>query len=54
MSVAGLVLREDNLAVQDHELYRPILGIEAPWFVDSVELKLEAGEIHVYLRPIRG
>jgi len=36
--------------VQDHELYRRILGIEAPWFVDSVELTLEAGEIHVHLR----
>jgi len=29
--------------------YRRILGIEAPWYVDSVELKLEAGEIHVHL-----
>jgi transposase len=37
-------------AMQDHELYRRILGIEAPWFVDSVELKLERGEIHVHLR----
>jgi len=36
--------------VQDHKLYRLILGIEAPWFVDSVDLKLEVGEIHVYLR----
>ncbi len=36
--------------MQDHELYRRILGIEAPWFVDSVELKLDAGEIHVHLR----
>jgi len=27
--------------MQDHELYRRILGIEAPWYVDSVELKLE-------------
>jgi transposase len=36
--------------MQDCELYRRILGIEAPWFVDSVDLKLEAGEIHVHLR----
>jgi transposase len=36
--------------MQDHELYRRILGIEAPWLVDSVELKLEAGEIHVHLQ----
>lgn len=35
--------------MQDRELYRRILGIEAPWFVDRVELKLAAGEIHVYL-----
>src|SRR6202790_4478845 len=35
--------------MQDRELYRRILGIEAPWYVDSVELKLEAGEIHVRL-----
>jgi len=35
--------------MQDHELYRRILGIEAPWYVESVELKLEADEIHVHL-----
>jgi transposase len=36
--------------VQDHELYRRVLGIEAPWFVDAVDLRLESGEIHVCLR----
>jgi transposase len=35
--------------MQDRELYRRILGIEAPWYVESVELSLEAGEIHVRL-----
>jgi transposase len=35
--------------MQDRELYRRILGIEAPWYVESVELKLEAGEVHVHL-----
>ena len=35
--------------MQDRELYRRILGIEAPWFVDRVELKLTDGEVHVYL-----
>ena len=35
--------------MQDRELYRRILGIEAPWYVDSVELKLEQGEVHVRL-----
>jgi transposase len=35
--------------MQDRELYRRILGIEAPWQVERVEPKLESGEIHVYL-----
>ena len=35
--------------MQDHELYRRILGIEAPWQVERVELKLQKGEVHVYL-----
>ncbi|MGA9628037.1 MAG: transposase family protein [Bryobacteraceae bacterium] len=35
--------------MQDRELYRCILGIEAPWYVDSVELKLEEGVVHVRL-----
>lgn len=39
----------ENVRMQDHELYRRILGIEAPWHVESVELKLEVGEVHVYL-----
>jgi transposase len=35
--------------MQDQELYRQILGIEAPWRVERVELKLKQGEVHVYL-----
>ena len=35
--------------MQDHELYRRILGIEAPWQVERVELQLKGGEVHVYL-----
>lgn len=35
--------------MRDCELYRRILGIEAPWYVDRVELKLGEGEIHVYV-----
>jgi transposase len=35
--------------MQDCELYRQILGISAPWLVDRVELKLDAGEVHVHV-----
>jgi transposase len=35
--------------MQDRELYRQILGIEGPWFVERVELKLEQGEVHIQL-----
>ena len=35
--------------MQDRELYRQILGIESPWFVKQVELKLSEGEVHAYL-----
>lgn len=35
--------------MQDRELYRQILGIKAPWYVKSVDLKLEVGEVHVHL-----
>ena len=39
--------------MQDHELYRRILGIEAPWFADSVELELEAGQIFETVLAVR-
>jgi transposase len=39
----------DDGRMQDHELYRRILGIESPWRVEQVELKLEAGKVPVYL-----
>jgi hypothetical protein len=35
--------------MQDRELYRRILGIESPWYVERVDLKLVEGEVHVYL-----
>ena len=35
--------------MQDHQLYQRILGIEAPWQVERVDLKLKDGEVHVYL-----
>lgn len=40
--------------MQDRELYRRILGIETPWYVESVELKLDAGEVHVHLAHQEG
>src|SRR5512138_3893059 len=36
--------------MQDSELYARILGITEPWHVDRVDLRLEAGEVHVFLR----
>jgi transposase len=35
--------------MQDQQLYEQILGIQSPWFVQRVELKLEDGEVHVHL-----
>jgi transposase len=35
--------------MQDRELYRRILGIESPWYVERVDLKLEEREVHVFL-----
>lgn len=35
--------------MNDTELYRQILGIESPWFVTSVELKLEEEALYVHL-----
>jgi len=35
--------------MQDSQLYQQILGITAPWRVERVELRLEEGEVHVYL-----
>lgn len=37
-------------AMRDRELYEQILGIGAPWFVEEVELRLEQGEVHVFLQ----
>src|ERR1035437_231284 len=40
--------------MQAHELYAAILGIESPWRVESVELQLECGEVHVRLAHADG
>ena len=40
--------------MQDRKLYEQILGIESPWYVERVELKLECGQVHVHReRPSR-
>jgi transposase len=35
--------------MEDRELYRRILGIESPWRVSSVDLRLAPKEVHIYL-----
>jgi transposase len=35
--------------MQDYQLYQQILGIVAPWRVEDVELRLEEGEVHLFL-----
>ncbi len=35
--------------MQDTELYRQLLGLVEPWFVDYVEMSLETQEIHVWV-----
>jgi len=40
--------------VQDRELYAQILGINEPWQVERVDLKLDEGEVHVHLQHDAG
>jgi hypothetical protein len=35
--------------MQDRQLYAQILGIQAPWFVERVELDIEGEAVRVYL-----
>jgi len=35
--------------MEDRELYRCILGIESPWSVASVDLRLTPKEVHIHL-----
>lgn len=35
--------------MQDRELYARILGITDPWRVEQVDLRLEIGEVHIFL-----
>ena len=39
----------ERRTMHDHQLYQQILGIIAPWRVEHVELRLDEGEVHVYL-----
>lgn len=40
--------------MQDRQLYAQILGIELPWSVDHVELKLGTEAVHIYLKHTEG
>ena len=35
--------------MRDHELYATILGVQAPWRVERVELDVPGGAVHVWL-----
>jgi len=35
--------------MQDRELYAKILGIEHPWYVSDVTLRLKDGEVDIFL-----
>ena len=39
----------NNGQVQDRDLYGQMLGVREPWRVESVDLKLTEGEVHVHL-----
>lgn len=39
----------DNGQVQDRDLCAQILGVREPWRVESVDLKVTEGEVHVLL-----
>jgi transposase len=39
----------DNAGMRDTELYGTLLGLKSPWKVTTVELKVGAGEVHVYV-----
>src|ERR1017187_5172694 len=52
LGVKRIVLRffvGERRTVQDQQLYQQILGITSPWRVENVELRLQEGEVHVYL-----
>src|SRR5712664_4722668 len=40
--------------MRDRELYATILGVEAPWTVERVELDVAGGAVHVWLTRTEG
>src|SRR2546430_11076742 len=40
--------------MRDRELYATILGVQAPWTVERVELDVAGGAVHVWLTPTEG
>ncbi len=40
--------------MRDHVLYATILGLQAPWTVDRVDLDVAGGAVHVWLARTAG
>ena len=40
--------------MRDTELYRQLLGLEAPWTVSSVDLQVKGREVHVHVEHVEG
>jgi transposase len=40
--------------MQDRQVFSKLLGVEPPWEIERVDLRLEEGEVHVLLRHRRG
>ncbi len=40
--------------MRDTELYRQILGLQAPWFVDHVDLDVAQGRVDIWLEHEAG
>src|SRR5260370_34379583 len=40
--------------MRDHELYATILGVQAPWTVERVDVDVAGGAVHVWLARTEG
>ena len=47
-------VRRHDAVMRDTELYRQLLGLEAPWEVSRVELSVEGGRVDVWVDHPRG